>query len=217
MKVQFLGKNNKILYCDDNIIRITKQKTLFKKEEVKEKNVHDFGKVEISYGPCIKLYDHYGQLWDEVCFDKEYLDRTERVAQKLRIESRKYIESFNDEVFNKNKELIPDINKALWEEIKKETSFISEIYTLPPKVFQPFHPVTVIFKKGTPHIEHMKLLEIVEVIYDMCLNVFLESGYVLDEHEEIGIQCYTSDGEEMVTYTSLDKKIVKQMIEEGKM
>ena len=218
MRVQFLGKGNRLLYCDDNVVRITQLKTLFKQEEMKEKKVYDFMKVVINAGPCIEFYNHYGELWDEVRFNKEYLKLAKKIANKIRIESNKYIESLKDDDFKNNEGLIPHINILINELVKKESEFINEIYTLPPKIFQPFQAVNIFFKNNTvENIEYIELIKIIEILYDILNEIFIEAGYIFKEYEEIGLQCYKANGEELLTFTSIDKKVICQMGKESKL
>lgn len=84
MRVQFLGKENKILYCDDNVVRIIQEKTLFKKEEVKEIQVSELAKAEITDTYTISFYDITGKLWDSVSFsDKDYLSMADRIVELI--------------------------------------------------------------------------------------------------------------------------------------
>lgn len=63
MRVQFLTKESKILYCDDSMLKITTQKGLFRKEKIKEIPIENMGTVEIEKDRMY-LYDQQG-----ICFE----------------------------------------------------------------------------------------------------------------------------------------------------
>ncbi len=82
MRVQFWG--DRLLYCDDNIVRITQEKTLFKKEEVREIKVSELAKAEITDSYIISFYDKTGQFWDSIKFtDKEYLSMANKIVELI--------------------------------------------------------------------------------------------------------------------------------------
>ncbi|CAK7084160.1 hypothetical protein [Tissierella sp.] len=82
MRVQFMG--DRLLYCDDNIVRITQEKTLFKKEEAKEIKVSELAKAEITDSYTISFYDKLGQFWDSVNFsDKNYLSMANKIVELI--------------------------------------------------------------------------------------------------------------------------------------
>lgn len=218
MKVQFIGKGDKILYCDDEIVRITKEKTFFKKEEVKEKNVWDFMKAEIYMDSCIRFYDHYGELWDEIYFKKEYLERTNRIVEKIKIESSIYRESLKDDIFKSNVNLIPIINETLKEKVKNESEFIEEVFTLSPKVFQLYQPVKIFFKGNSWDLmSYERVLWAAQTMYDIIYEIFIEVGYIFKDSTDIEIQCFKTTGEEIITFSSIDKKVIEKMEKEGKL
>ena len=82
MRVQFMG--NKLLYCDDNVVRVTQPKAMFKKEEVKEIKVTELAKAEITDSYTINFYNKLGEHWDGVNFtDKEYLSMANRIVELI--------------------------------------------------------------------------------------------------------------------------------------
>ena len=82
MRVQFMG--DRLLYCDDDILRITQAKTMFKKEEVREIKVSELAKAEITESYIISFYDKTGKFWDSINFpNAEYLNMATRITELI--------------------------------------------------------------------------------------------------------------------------------------
>lgn len=82
MRVQFLAKGNVILYCDDGVLRITEQKTLFRKKKVKEFSVDEIGLVEFERG-VLYFYDNEGICFEHAVVPRKYEDLADKIQYAL--------------------------------------------------------------------------------------------------------------------------------------
>lgn len=107
MKIQFMCRGNKILYCDDEIIRITQEKTLIRAKDVKEAKVSDFSEVIMPNRTSLELYDDYGNHWGEVQYNKRYIKWAEEIVETIKreIEIKKQNPEYNEQDRRLSKDL----------------------------------------------------------------------------------------------------------------
>lgn len=80
MRKQFADKNGNIVYCDDNLLRVTVPKKFFRKEVINEIGVTKIKKCTIDTNLNMIFYLENDIIWQEVKLE----DRNLTIAEKIR-------------------------------------------------------------------------------------------------------------------------------------
>lgn len=100
MKVQFMSDDNKIIYCDDEILRITY------KDNIKEYKVSEVGKVEVERN-IIYFYDINGNCFDSSNInEKEHISKIDKMKKAINTKKIKINEDDRNRIENIHKDKI---------------------------------------------------------------------------------------------------------------